>query len=160
MHRDLSPSNVLLTAADTPKISDFGLAKFLISGEASPTRHRNRAGHAQLHGAEQAQANKPAIGPVTDVYALGAILYELLTGRPPFKAETPLDTALPVVSQEPVPPSRLHAKVPRDLETICLKCLHKEPSKRYGSARELADDLHRFSQDNMAYCSLCCSLLS
>jgi WD40 repeat protein len=144
VHRDLTPSNVLVTADGTPKIADFGLAKFLMGGGVSPTRTGSILGTPSYMAPEQAQANKQAIGPATDVYALGAILYELLTGRPPFKEETPLDTALQVVNQEPVAPSRLHAKVPQDLETICLKCLHKESSKRYGSARELADDLQRF----------------
>jgi serine/threonine protein kinase/WD40 repeat protein len=147
VHRDLTPSNVLLTADGTPKISDFGLAKFLFGGDASPTRTGTVLGTPSYMAPEQAQANKPAVGPATDVYALGAILYELLTGRPPFNAETPLHTALQVVSQEPVPPSRLHAKVPHDLETICLTCLHKEPSKRYRTAQLLADDLGRFLQD-------------
>jgi serine/threonine protein kinase len=144
VHRDLTPGNVLLTADGTPKVTDFGLAKFLIGGGASPTRTGSILGTPSYMAPEQAQANKQAIGPATDVYALGAILYEMLIGRPPFKAETPLDTVLQVVSQEPVPPSRLHAKVPRDLEIICLKCLRKEPDKRFASAEELADDLQRF----------------
>jgi WD40 repeat protein len=144
VHRDLTPNNVLVTADGTPKITDFGLAKFLIRGEASPTRTGSILGTPSYMAPEQAQANKQAICPATDVYALGAIMYELLTGRPPFKAETPLDTALQVIHEEPVPPGRLHAKVPHDLETICLKCLYKEPSRRYASAEALAEDLRRF----------------
>src|SRR4051794_36324019 len=92
---------------------------------------------------EQAGGSK-AIGPAADVWALGAILYECLTGRPPFRADTPLDTILQVLSEEPVRPRQLNAKAPRDLETVCLRCLAKDPKKRYSSAAALAEDLHRF----------------
>ena len=93
---------------------------------------------------EQAAGKNRQVGPHTDTYALGAILYELLTGRPPFRGETPLDTVLQVMADDPVPPSKFSAELPRDLETICLKCLAKEARKRYASAADLADDLHRY----------------
>jgi predicted Ser/Thr protein kinase len=141
LHRDLKPANVLLSEDGTPKITDFGLAKKL--GEQGQTQTGAVVGTPSYMAPEQANGSK-TIGPAADIYALGAILYELLTGRPPFKAATALDTILQVINDEPVPPRQFQSRVPRDLETICLKCLQKQPSRRYASAAELADDLRRF----------------
>jgi WD40 repeat protein/tRNA A-37 threonylcarbamoyl transferase component Bud32 len=144
IHRDLKPANVLLAEDGTPKITDFGLAKKL--DEAGQTASGAVMGTPSYMAPEQAGGKTGVIGPACDVYALGAILYECLTGRPPFKAATPLDTILQVVSDEPVPPAQLQSKLPRDLETICLKCLEKEPARRYESAAALADDLGRWQR--------------
>jgi WD40 repeat protein len=163
VHRDIKPANVLLQTQDdqppgptscplhagfcVPKIADFGLAKYL-DGEHGKTQTGSILGTPGYMAPEQAagQGKGRTVGPATDVYALGTILYECLTGRPPFHAETALDTMLLVVNAEPEPPRRLQRGLPRDLETICLKCLQKEPGKRYASAQALADDLAAFQR--------------
>jgi formylglycine-generating enzyme required for sulfatase activity/tetratricopeptide (TPR) repeat protein/tRNA A-37 threonylcarbamoyl transferase component Bud32 len=146
IHRDLKPSNILLTADGVPKISDFGLAK-RVTDDSALTQVGAIVGTPSYMAPEQARGAGPAVGPAADVYGLGAVLYELLTGRPPFKAARALDTILQVLSDEPIPPRRLQPKLPRDLETICLKCLQKDAASRYPSAGELAEDLERFLAD-------------
>src|SRR5262249_14227844 len=133
----------LLTADGTPKVADFGLAKRL-DQEATQSQPGGVLGTPAYMAPEQAAGDGQLVGPATDTYALGAILYELLVGRPPFLGASMANTLDQVRTQEPVPPTQLQAKLPRDLETICLKSLQKEPHKRYASALELAEDLRRF----------------
>ncbi|MCI0639307.1 MAG: protein kinase [Gemmataceae bacterium] len=170
IHRDLKPANVMLVSGGVvsgadddgtthhspltthqeplpltsyqPRITDFGLAK-LLDGQPQQTHSGHLLGTPTYMAPEQAEG-RGQIGPAADVYALGVILYELFTGRPPFQADSGLATLLLVRKEEPVSPSRLRPKLPRDLETICLKCLEKEPTKRYAAAQDLADDLRRF----------------
>jgi WD40 repeat protein len=159
VHRDLKPGNVLLETAPVDaegapefpsvhaKVTDFGIAKFFGEQEGAQTASGSILGTPSYMAPEQANGQIREIGPATDVYALGAILYELLTGRAPFRADTSWDTIAQVIGQEPIPPSRFHAKIPPDLETICLRCLEKKPSARYRSAKALAEDLRRYLDD-------------
>jgi eukaryotic-like serine/threonine-protein kinase len=142
VHRDLKPQNVLLAADGTPKIADFGLAKRF--DDSGPTQTLAVLGTPAYMAPEQAAGETKSVGPAADVYALGAILYELLTGRPPFQAATSLEMLERVKGEDPISPRRLRRGTPRDIETICLKCLQKEPARRYRSAAELAEDLRRF----------------
>jgi eukaryotic-like serine/threonine-protein kinase len=143
VHRDLKPGNVLLAADGTPKVTDFGLAKSL-AGDSGLTQTGAIVGTPDYMAPEQAEGRAKEVGPLADVYALGAILYELLTGRPPFRGATVLETLQQARTAEPVSPARLVPGLPRDVETIALKCLRKEPGRRYDSAAALAEDLRRF----------------
>src|SRR5262249_34390240 len=156
IHRDLKPANILLAVAPetpgkiVPKIAAFGLAKKLDSDPALSLTYWPVSvdgmviGTASYMAPEQARGDLQAIGPATDVYALGAILYEMLTGRPPFLGKQPQVVLHQVLNEEPTPPSHLQHDVPAELEAICLKCLEKDPAQRYASAAALADDIDHF----------------
>ena len=141
VHRDLKPANVLLTDDETPKVVDFGLAKSL-EADSNLTQSGVFVGTPSYAAPEQVEGK--AVGPAADIYALGAIFYHMLTGRPPFQAATVLQTLEQVKTADPVPPSRLQPGLPRDAETIALKCLEKDPHRRYADAAALAEDLDRF----------------
>ena len=143
VHRDLKPANILLSKEGCPKIADFGLARH-IECDHPLTISGVQLGTPSYMAPEQATGSSDSVGPAVDVYALGAILYEMLTGRPPFRADNALEIQRQVIHDDAIPPARLNTSVPRDLETICTTCLNKEPQRRYASAGALAEDLRRF----------------
>jgi WD40 repeat protein/predicted Ser/Thr protein kinase len=146
LHRDLKPSNVLIDSFDQPKVTDFGLAK-RIEKETELTLSGQVLGSPNYMPPEQAAPHRGLVGKRSDIYSLGAVLYHLMTGRPPFVAQSVADTLHEVANTEPVSPQLLNASVPRDLATICLKCVEKEPARRYDTAQELAEELGRFVHD-------------
>ena len=146
LHRDLKPSNVLIDSRDQVRITDFGLA-MRVEGDSGLTQTGQILGTPSYMPPEQAQGKRSLIGPGSDVYSLGAILYECLTGRAPFRADSVMKTIEQVIHREAASPRLLNPGVARDLETICLKCLEKEPHRRYGTAQLLADDLGLFLRD-------------
>lgn len=143
LHRDLKPSNILLDGEGKPFVTDFGLAR-IFGDESQQTRSGAIIGTPSYMSPEQASGRNKLISPATDVYSLGVLLYEMLTGRPPFREENPLDTLVQVIEGEPLLPRQIRKEIPRALERICLKCLEKEPEKRYPTAAALADDLRNF----------------
>jgi eukaryotic-like serine/threonine-protein kinase len=146
LHRDLKPSNVLIDSDDQPRVTDFGLAKRM-RGDFGLTISGQVLGSPGFMPPEQTSGRRGHVGPATDVYGIGAVLYHLLTGRPPFQAETLEEVLRQVAERDPITPRLLNPGVPRDLETICLKCLEKDPAKRYASAQAVADELGRFLRD-------------
>src|SRR5262249_16270562 len=146
LHRDLKPANILVDDRGEPHVSDFGLAK-RIEGDSEMTVSGAILGTPGYMAPEQASAKRGAVTTASDVYGVGAVLYALLTGRAPFRGGSVVETLQQVRDRPPEPPSQLNPTIPRDLETICLKCLHKDPQRRYASAAALAEDIKRFLQD-------------
>ncbi len=145
VHRDLKPANILIDGQGRPRVTDFGLAK-RVEVDSGLTMAGQMLGTPSYMPPEQAAGRQEQVGPRSDVYSLGATLYNLLTGRPPFQSADPVNTLKQVLETDPVPPAKLNSDIPRDLETICLKCLRKDPAQRYASAQALAEDLQRFAQ--------------
>jgi serine/threonine protein kinase len=143
VHRDLKPGNILLDEQGQPYVTDFGLAK-LLEGGTHKTTSGAILGTPSYMAPEQAAGQSGQVGPLSDVYSIGAILYECLTGRPPFAAATQLETIVQVLENEPIPPRELNPNIPRQLESICLRCMEKAPQRRYPSAAALADNLEHF----------------
>jgi serine/threonine protein kinase len=148
LHRDIKPSNIMIGPDDEPHITDFGLAKRLGDQDSGQTRTGAILGTPSYMAPEQAQGKNQELGPACDIYSLGAMLYELLTGRPPFRAETPFDTVMHVINNEAAPATLLNPNIDKDLETICHKCLEKRPAQRYATAEALAQDLQNYLDGN------------